>query len=131
MADEEKTGVTEDPGSFENADFSKAFDVLEKMLSTEDGQNKISEIISAFSGGNTAGEGGIKEKDENNANFDGINLLNRLSSSQSNGAAFLQALKPFLKKERREKIDTVIKMTRAAALLKQMGFLNQGGGKNL
>lgn len=117
-------------------DFSKAFEMLEGMLSTEEGQKQISDIISAFSGGSASGgssENGGKgaQSQGRNMPFGADGIMNMLSGQNSRGAAFLEALKPFLRKERREKIDTAIKLTQAAALMKQLGFLKQGGGKHL
>lgn len=117
-------------------DISKAFEMLEGMLSTKEGQKQITDIISAFSGGSASGgsaENGGKGAQSQGGNmpFGADGIMNMLSGQNSRGAAFLEALKPFLRKERREKIDTAIKLTQAAALMKQLGFLKQGGGKHL
>lgn len=125
-ADEEAVSSEGDGG------ISKAFEVLEDMLSSEEGQKQISDIISAFSQGNAAAPTGQKEEkspiDDFSAIFSGLNAI---SAQKSRSAALLEALKPFLKKERQEKLDTVIKLSRALGLMKQLGFLNKGGGENL
>lgn len=132
----ENTVAAESKDENGGGDISKAFEMLEGMLSTEEGQKQITDIISAFSGGSASGgsaENGGKGAQSQGGNmpFGADGIMNMLSGQNSRGAAFLEALKPFLRKERREKIDTAIKLTQAAALMKQLGFLKQGGGKYL
>lgn len=132
----ENTVAAESKDENGGGDISKAFEMLEGMLSTEEGQKQITDIISAFSGGSASGgsaENGGKDAQSQGGNmpFGADGIMNMLSGQNSRGAAFLEALKPFLRKERREKIDTAIKLTQAAALMKQLGFLKQGGGKHL
>lgn len=112
----------------EKDELSEAFDKIGEMLSTEDGQKQISDIISMFSASSSAPE----ESEEKNADvsdlFSGLDLgkltglLNPEKSSQGKSVALLNALKPFLKEERRKKIDGASKLLSAATLFKQMGF---------
>ena len=134
MAEEEKISPSEEPVSSEqnnSIDFSKAFETLEQILSTNEGQKQISDIISAFSQGESSNENSNSKTETNGFSEKAGELIKLFGSQKSQGAAFLEALKPFLKKERQEKIDTAIKITRAAAFLKQMGFSNKGGDKYL
>lgn len=112
----------------EKDELSEAFDKIGEMLSTEDGQKQISDIISMFSASSSAPE----ESEEKSAGggdiFSGLDLgkltglLNPENSSQGKSVALLNALKPFLKEERRKKIDGASKLLSAATLFKQMGF---------
>lgn len=177
---------------------SNAFDKLNEMLGTEEGQKQISDIISAFSK-NTESENDSyasdstdinnenrandvnNENDKNRENKSSANknenplsalsnldlsnlnlseILNSASHSQSSdtpdisaisglsgmsgvlsaimsnktaknnpNSAFLQALKPFLKSDRREKVDSAIKLLSYASVLKELGgvFSLKGG----
>ena len=124
----------------ENETLSNAFDKLGEMLSTEEGQKQISDILSMFSGDeNTAKAEDNQTKQETNhqgftsSNFDMLNTAKKLLSSSKPGksgdknAAFLEALKPFLRKERRNKLDGAIKLIGAASLFKELGVFTKGG----
>ena len=124
----------------ENETLSNAFDKLGEMLSTEEGQKQISDILSMFSGdeNTTKAEDNQTNQETNrqgftSLNFDMLNTAKKLLSSSNPGksgdknAAFLEALKPFLRKERRNKLDGAIKLIGAASLFKELGVFTKGG----
>ena len=132
----------------ENETLSSAFDKLGEMLSTEDGQKQISDILSMFSGANSennpekeqqSAEKGSDEKSSfqssgfSSADFDMLSKAKKLlgasgiSGKKDKNAAFLEALKPFLKKERRQKLDGAIKLIGVASLFKEFGGFSKGG----
>lgn len=132
----------------ENKDLENAFDKLGEMLSTEEGQKQISDIIGMLSGesGSPKGEESSRPESADDAakspqNASGFSSLNPdmlktaasllssgpLGGKKDKNTAFLEALKPFLKKERREKLDGAVKLLSAAALFKEFGGLKKGG----
>lgn len=127
----------------ESPDLSKAIEKVQQMLSDENGQNQIQNILSMF-----AGTGDDREDDnssesspsfgESASSFDTSDLemlmkmknvmsaMNDMkNSSQTN---FLLALKPFLKKERRNKVEQAVKLISAARVFKAFKDMNEGGG---
>lgn len=132
----------------ENEALTNAFDKLSEMLSSEDGQKQISDILSMFSGGGEENAGaqtqntnekGADEKSSfqssgfSSADFDMLSKAKKLLSASKTGgknnknAAFLEALKPFLKNERQKKLDGAIKLIGAASLFKEFGVFTKGG----
>ena len=131
----------------ENEALSNAFDKLGEMLSTEDGQKQISDILSMFSSAadennldneqkaekHTEEKSSFQNSGFSSADFDMLNKAKKLLGASGIGgkndknAAFLEAIKPFLKKERREKLDGAIKLISAASLFKEFGGFSKGG----
>ena len=142
----------------ENSMISGAIDKLGEMLSTEEGQKQISDILSAFSGSmDSANENSDTDKEKNNETDSGADfpfsalsgILNSASQKASSdmpdlsqmadmsgiisklmsgkltknnpNSAFLEALKPFLRTERREKVDSAIKIMKFASVFKELG----------
>ena len=112
----------------EKDELSEAFGKIGEMLSTEDGQKQISDLISMFSDSSSAPEESEEKKEGGGDIFSGLDLgkltglLNPEKAVQGKSVALLNALKPFLKEERRKKIDGASKLLNAATLFKQMGF---------
>ena len=134
----------------ENETLSSAFDKLSEMLSSEDGQKQISDILGMLQGAASESESeplAAKEPSEkkaeekssfqssgfSSADFDMLNTAKKLLGASKIGgkkdknAAFLEALKPFLKNERRQKLDGAIKLIGAASLFKEFGGFTKGG----
>lgn len=100
----------------ESKDLSGAVDMLKEMLSGEEGQQAIGNILSMFGGQppeQTApgvATGGIDP--ENLAMMMRLNKAMAAMNSRknSNQVQLLQALKPFLKPSRRDKVDHAMQM---------------------
>ena len=114
-------------------DFSGAIDQLKNMLSTEDGQSQIQNMLGMFlnkSGGD--GEQSAREGEshgsgaaENAEMFMKIQrVMSQMSGERSRNAEFLNMLKPYLGESRRDKVDNAVKMmnlAKMAAIFKEMG----------
>ncbi len=121
----------------ENANIENAFDKLSEMLSSEEGQNRISDIISMLSGGESRadekGEDFSSAEDDASSSAFNPNVLkaiNKMMSGKRNNnqnAAFLEALKPFLKEKRRKKLSDAVNILNAASVIKELGLFNKGG----
>ncbi len=135
----------------EEKDIQQGFEKLSEMLSTEDGQKQISDIISALQGDggeeesplsgilSSLGMASSEEKEEKkqpqNSGFDldfatlskVKKLLSASGGKKSESTALLQSLKPFLRDERKEKIDSLIKIMSYASVFKEFGGFMKGG----
>ena len=132
----------------ENETLSSAFDKLSEMLSSEDGQKQISDILGMLQGAASDSDADAPEEipekkaEEkssfqssgfSSADFDMLKKAKKLLGASKTGgkndknAAFLEALKPFLKNERRQKLDGAIKLIGAASLFKEFGGFTKGG----
>lgn len=117
---------------------SNAVDMLKNMLGSEEGQQQIQGIVSMLGGessGNAQSESSENsENSENkpsNFNADDAEMLMKLqkvmsaAKSAENGreAAFLRALAPLLRPERRDKLNNAVKilgMSRAIKIFKDI-----------
>ena len=126
-----------------------AFEKLNEMLSSEDGQKQISDILSMFSASgeeaDSTAESSPKPPEQrteeknfqssgfSSADFDMLSKAQKLLGAAGKGGkkdkntAFLEALKPFLKKERQEKLDGAVKLIGAASMFKEFGGFFKGG----
>lgn len=93
----------------ENLDLSGAVDALKEMLSGEDGNRQLQNIISMFgdnSQQSTSSSAGI--------DMDTILKMQKVMSAMNSGdngrqAAFLQTLAPLLRPERRSAVDNAVR----------------------
>lgn len=117
---------------------SNAVDMLKNMLGSEEGQQQIQGIVSMLGGessGNVQSESSENsENSENkpsNFNADDAEMMMKLqkvmsaAKSAENGreAAFLRALAPLLRPERRDKLNNAVKilgMSRAIKIFKDI-----------
>lgn len=117
---------------------SNAVDMLKNMLGSEEGQQQIQGIVSILGGessGNAQSESSENsENSENkpsNFNADDAEMMMKLqkvmsaAKSAENGreAAFLRALAPLLRPERRDKLNNAVKilgMSRAIKMFKDI-----------
>ncbi len=117
---------------------SNAVDMLKNMLGSEEGQQQIQGIVSMLGGessGNAQSESSENsENSENkpsNFNADDAEMMIKLqkvmsaAKSAENGreAAFLRALAPLLRPERRDKLNNAVKilgMSRAIKIFKDI-----------
>ena len=128
----------------ETPDFSKAFETLQQMLSSDEGQSRIQSVINMFTGGQESvsdtdphTESGSLIPQNLFGNGDGIdfetilkiqNIIQAMNSQKDNPkTAFLHALKPFLKKDRQAKLDQAAQIMSIAAVLKAFKNNDKGG----
>lgn len=118
----------------EKDNISAAFEKINEMMQSEDGQKQISDIISMLSTSPDAPDTD-KESDESEGLgdlFSGLDLgklksfLNPDGAAKGRGESLISAIKPFLKEERREKLDGAAKILSAASLFKQLGLFKKG-----
>jgi len=118
----------------ENIDFSNAIEQLQEMLSSDDGQSRIQDMVSMLTGGDNSNTGNSAPSADNSSGID-MNTVMKISgliqamNSDSNNpkTAFLYALKPFLKESRRTKVEQAVKMLKLANVLKTFRQSDQGG----
>ncbi|MBQ7096948.1 MAG: hypothetical protein IJN96_02640 [Clostridia bacterium] len=118
----------------DNMDFSNAIEQLQTMLSSDDGQAQIQDIINMF--GQNAVENTSAPSAPSDA-FGGLdmNTIMKISSiiqtmnndSNNPKTVFLNALKPFLKKNRQNKLEQASKLLKIANVLKAFNQKDQGG----
>lgn len=112
---------------------SNAVDILKNMLGSEEGQQQIQGIVSMLGGessGNAQSESSENsENSENkpsNFNADDAEMMMKLqkvmsaAKSAENGreAAFLRALAPLLRPERRDKLNNAVKILGVSRAIK-------------
>lgn len=114
-------------------DLNSAIEQIQNMMNTNDGQAKLNNIINAFMGEDEAPGGKTDSTDSAMPDIDQMDLMIKLGSvmsavkeqKNSQSANLLYAIKPYLKKSRRDKTDGAIKimgMVKAFALLKDSGI---------
>lgn len=119
----------------ENIDFKGAFDKIQEMLGSDEGKKQIQGIFDMFSSDEPSSnrqneENERYEGNEENGGFDLdpmmlLRLGKILSASQkeqNEKTRLLNSLKPFLKENRRSKVDNAIKimnMTRIFTMLRE------------
>ncbi len=125
----------------ENIDFSKAIEAVQQMLSDSDGQNQIQNILNMFSNepqpsGEENNTLSLPAPSGTSQSFDPSDLAmllkikNIMSAANNAGCEqtdFLRSLKPFLKTERRTKLEQAIKFMSAAKIFKAFKDINEGG----
>lgn len=130
----------------ETPDFSAALEKVQEMLSTSDGQNQIQNLISALSASaennppsaDATGHSGIMQESPsvvpgNGLDFDTIakisGIMQAINARENNPAnAFLHSLKPFLTKNRQEKLEQASKLLKITSVLKVFNGKEKGGG---
>ncbi len=134
----------------ENIDLSKAFEKVQQMLSDENGEGQLQNLLGMLSGSQDsdtsqdAGNGGLdlsslfsgtdESTTDTNAPFDLEmimklqNIMSAMNQQKSDAnSAFLKSLKPLLKKERQSKIDQAVKIMGVAKAFKLFKKIDKGG----
>lgn len=129
----------------DSADFdvNSAIEQIQSMMSTDDGQSKLNNIINAFVGSddnenqnqsqnsgngfsNPLSGGGMPDMNQMESMLKIGKIMSSIKSQQDSASTnLLYAIKPFLRKSRQEKTDSAIKlmgMVKAFALLKDSGI---------
>ena len=117
-------------GQNSELDLSAAVEKISEMLSGEDAQEKLGGILGALSGGGGQAENSAQSIADDAADFEMMMKMGKVMSKMksrepSRETALLYALKPYLKKSRREKTDSAVKimgMLKAFSVLKESGF---------
>lgn len=123
----------------EELDLSKAITEVQQMLSSEDGQNQIGELIKKLTGGEETKTEAQEALNVDDGSFDMFSKIGDMATilkikgivdSLNNGkndkdAEFLNSIKPFLKEDRRKKLDSAAKIltvTKAIRVFKDLGI---------
>lgn len=128
----------------EEIDLSKAISEVQQMLSSDDGQNQLQNLIKSLSGGEAESENSTFDEERSSSGAPPLDLFSGLGDAatllkiksvmdtvgrggEDSNAAFLKALKPFLKEERRRKLDSAAKILTVTKALKAFKDLGIGG----
>ncbi len=128
----------------EELDLSGAIEQIQQMLSSEEGEAQIQNLIGMLAGGGGNTEDDSAESNKNSGGFNPADLLSGMSDietimkiknimsllgNQKNDAntAFLNSLKPFLKKERQQKLEQATKLMSVAKAIKLFKDSGIGG----
>ncbi len=118
----------------DNLDFSNAIEQLQTMLSGDDGQAQIQNIINMFAQSSAESTSAPAVPSDALGGLDmetimKISTIMQTMNSDSNNpkTVFLNALKPFLKKNRRNKLEQASKLLKIANVLKAFNQKDQGG----
>ncbi len=130
----------------EGPDLSKAIETVQQMLADENGENILGNLLSSLSDNSDSTQSAEEKSgpdlssllsafggDSGEMPFD-IGTVLKLQGVMSemnrqkndNGPAFLKALKPLLKKERRDKVDQAVKILGVTKALKIFKNLDTG-----
>ncbi len=129
----------------ETPDFSAAIEKVQEMLSTSDGQNQIQNLISALSASAEDSSTSCDSANHNNIlpdslsalgnglDFDTITkisgIMQAMNARENNPTnTFLHSLKPFLTKNRQEKLEQASKLLKITSVLKAFNSKEKGGG---
>ncbi len=127
----------------EEFDLNGAIEQVQQMLSTEEGENQIQNLIGMLTGGEKA-DTEPQASDQSSSSgsqsdlFSGpgdietimkIQSILGIMSNNKNDAntAFLNSLKPFLKKERQKKLEQATKLMSVAKVIKLFKDSGIGG----
>lgn len=113
-------------------DLNSAIEQIQNMMNTNDGQAKLNNIINAFMGEDESRGGKTDSADNIVPDIDQMDLIIKLGSvmsavkeqKNSQSANLLYAIKPYLKKSRRDKTDGAIKIM---GMVKTLGLLKDSG----
>lgn len=131
----------------ENIDFSGAIEKLQEMLSDENGQGQLQNILGMLGGNDSSDVDTSSDDNENSLSLN--NLFHRNDSSDSFDmdmflklqrimsliknnknnpqTDFLQSLKPFLKRSRQTRLEQAVKMINAIKIIKTFKSIDEGG----
>lgn len=117
-------------------DLSQAINQLQQMLNSEDGAQKLNDMVSAIGGmfgGNSTSDDAVKTEKENmssdhndtTVNLDFIlkakDMFDKVNHQKDDKTALLNALRPYMRPERMEKLDMIIKLVSLTKLGAVMG----------
>ena len=115
-------------------------DKLNKLLSSPDEMGKIMELARSFSGGQGDEEAGKHSPAQALPGMGELDprlmkimsrLMTEYSSKKDDKTAIISAMKPYLRKERHEKVDRAVEMARMAQLARIALTEFSGGDRNV
>ena len=129
----------------DNNDLSGAVEKLQSLMSSEEGQNQLQNIISMFAGGQSPEDlpqdspptpPTAQEQSPFNFDMDNMDMMLKMqrimgamnSQQGNNHTAFLHALKPYLKESRQSKLDSAVKLMGMAKAMEIFKDLNKEEG---
>ncbi len=120
----------------ENIDFSKAIEKVQEMLSDQQGQSQLENLVGSFLASQNNSEPSESSESQqlspgafpdigNGIDLDMIMKVQKVVQAMNNGAdnpktVFLNSLKPFFSPKRREKLDQATKILKISAILKTL-----------
>lgn len=127
----------------DSPDLSEAIKKVRQMLSESDGGG-LQNLLGMLAGGGDASEDAAQKDDFpvpaekpsrafSPSDIDMLFKIKRIMAASNgvrdnNRTRLLNALKPFLRSERREKLDEAVRLVNVAAVLKSFRDMNEGGG---
>lgn len=128
----------------ESIDFSAALEKVQQMLSDENGQSQLQNIIGALTGNQSADASAddcgnehfpveLLSQGKSSDSFDMDmflklqKLMSLMKSNKNNPHTdFLQTLRPFLKSSRQKSLDQAVKLINAVQAIKLFRSINEG-----
>ncbi len=124
----------------ETPDFSAAFEKIQEMLASDDGQNQIQNLLGMLSTSteetDSVNHGSALPESlstfGNGFDFETLSkisgIMRALNSEEDNSkTAFLLSLKPFLTKSRQKKLEQASKLIKLTSILKAFKAKEKGG----
>lgn len=121
-------------------DMSNIMDKLSGVLSSDDMPDNIKELINGLknsSSNNTSNDNSQNSTTENNIDIDmdmlfkAKKIMDSMSNTSDPRKSLLLSLKPYLKTEKKEKIDQYVKFLSLSKILETMGPELFGSDKNV
>lgn len=103
-------------------------DTLNAVLSDPKAMDQIMTLAQSLSGGTKEESGPTEEGPAPELLRKGEELAGRITGSSSPGTELLRALEPYLKEERRERLERALKLARTTRLIRT-AVSAMGGGK--
>lgn len=119
----------------ESPDLSNAIEQLQQMLSSDDGQSQIQNILNMFTSDNSDEPAAPNTSAPNFGDGFDLDTVMKISSimqamnnqSDNPKTVFLKSLKPFLKESRQNKLEQATKLMKIASLLRIFRKDDKGG----
>ena len=128
----------------EGLDLNQAIEQVQQMLSSKEGEAQIQNLLGMLAGGESGENSENTEQSKEDGGFNPMDLLSGMSDIETimkiqkvmsvlgnqkddTNAAFLNSLKPFLKKERRKKVEQAAKLMSVAKVIKVFKDSGIGG----
>ena len=128
----------------EGLDLNQAIEQVQQMLSSKEGEAQIQNLLGMLAGGESGENDKGTEQSQNEGGFNPADLLSGMSDIETimkiqkimsvfgnqkddTNTAFLNSLKPFLKKERQKKVEQAAKLMSVAKVIKVFKDSGIGG----
>ena len=128
----------------EGLDLNQAIEQVQQMLSSKEGEAQIQNLLGMLAGGESGENDKGTEQSQGEEGFNPADLLSGMSDIETiikiqkimsvvgnqkddTNTAFLNSLKPFLKKERQKKVEQAAKLMSVAKVIKVFKDSGIGG----